>query len=384
MNTPRVVIVGGGLLGASVAHALAVRAVPVTLLDAAAPGTGASASTFAWANAQKKKPEAYFRLNAEGLAEYHRLAETAAGRRWFHPVGNVEIATDAASSAALDAVVADLTERGYRAERITGRQAAGLDPVIDPDRVLDAAWFPDEGWVDTERMVADLLDDAVAVGAEVRAHCPVARFEQSGARTKVVLADGEEILADQVVCAAGAATGRLLADSGVTVPLVEEGDRRLRAPGDERYTAVGGLADTAALRVPLRRILHTPDMGLRPAPGGRVVLGGDGAGSRVPRTDHGIFGLGPMLIDRARKVFPAFADVPVERVRVGVRPLPADGLTVAGFTEPLPGLYALVTHSGVTLAPYLAWLVTGELLDGREAPELAAFRPTRFAGPGHR
>ena len=68
---------------------------------------------------------------------------------------------------------------------------------------------------------------------------------------------------------------------------------------------------------------------------------------------------------------------------MGVRPLPADGLTVAGFTKPLTGLYALVTHSGVTLAPYLAWLVTGELVDGREAPELAAFRPTRFAGPGH-
>ncbi|MFY4719227.1 NAD(P)/FAD-dependent oxidoreductase [Streptomyces sp. LaBMicrA B280] len=378
MKRSRVVIVGGGLLGAGVANALAARSVPVTLLEAATPGSGASASTFAWANAQKKKPDAYFRLNADGLAAYHRLAEHAAGRRWFHGVGNVEIATDAASSAALDAVVADLAARGYRAERITARQAAELDPVIDPGRALDAAWFPAEGWVDTERMIADLLDQAGAAGAEIRAHCPVARFEPSGARTKVVLADGEEILADQVVCAAGAATQRLLAASSITVPLIEEGDRRSRGPGDERYLAVGGLADTAALRVPLRRILHTPDMGLRPTATGRAVLGGDGAGSRVPRSDQGVFGLGPMLIDRARKVFPAFADVPVERVRVGVRPLPADGLTVAGFTERLPGLYVLVTHSGVTLAPHLAELVAGELVDDREAPELAAFRPARF------
>ncbi|MEU2929336.1 FAD-dependent oxidoreductase [Streptomyces sp. NPDC007251] len=382
MTGPRVVIVGGGLLGASVAHALAARSVAVTLLEAATPGAGASTATFAWVNAQKKKPEPYFRLNAEGLAEYHRLAKSTTGRRWFHAVGNVEIATDAASSAALDTLVADLSCRGYRAERITARQAAELDPVIDPERVVDAAWFPAEGWVDTERMVADLLGGAVAAGAEIRAHCPVARLEQSGARTKVVLADGEEIVADSVVCAAGAATQRLLASSGVTVPLVEEGDRRLRAPDDERYTAVGGLADTAALRVPLRRVLHTPDMGLRPSPTGRAVLGGDGSGSRVPRSDQGIFGLGPMLLDRARKVFPAFADVPVERVRVGVRPLPADGLTVAGFTERLPGLYVLVTHSGVTLAPYLGRLVASELLDHCEAPELAPFRPARFAGSG--
>lgn len=380
MSQPYVVIVGGGALGASIANALVAQSARVTLLDAVTPGGVASATSFAWVNAQKKKPESYFRLNFDGLTAYHHLAENGVGKEWFHAVGNVEVATDSTSSAALDAIVDDLVARGYEAERITSRQAAELDPVIDPARIVDAAYFRDEGWVDAERMVAEMLANVTAAGSEVRAQCAVAGFEQVGARTKVFLEDGEELLADYVVCAVGAATQRLLEGSGITVPLIGESDRRLRAPNDERYTAVGGLADTVPMRVPLRRVLHTQDMGLRPSASGRAVLAGDGAGSRVPRTDSSIFGLGPNLLERARKVFPAMKDVPLQRVRVGVRPLPADGRTVAGFTESVPGLYVIVTHSGVTLAQHLAQLIATELLSQQESPALADFRPTRDRG----
>jgi D-hydroxyproline dehydrogenase subunit beta len=382
MSKPYVVVAGGGVIGASIANALVVEGARVTVLDAAVPGGGTSAATFAWVNAQRKKPEAYFRLNAEGMAEYHRLAGNGVGRNWFHAVGNVKVATDAASAASLDALVTRLAGHGYEARRITPREAAELEPVVDPGRITDAAYFPTEGWVDTGRMIAELLGNVTAGGGEVRGHSPVRGFEPAGARTKVVLESGEELLADHVVCAVGTVTERLLAGSGVAVPLVGEADRRERAPGDERYPAVGGLADTAPLRVPLRRVLHTPEMGLRPSASGRAVLGGDGSGSRVPRSDPGIFGVGPMLLERAHRTFPALAGVAVERVRVGVRVMPQDGVTVAGFAGSVPGLYVVVTHSGVTLAPYLGRLAAAELLGGREAPELAGFRPARFAGGG--
>jgi glycine/D-amino acid oxidase-like deaminating enzyme len=42
------------------------------------------------------------------------------------------------------------------------------------------------------------------------------------------------------------------------------------------------------------------------------------------------------------------------------------------------GYYAIVTHSGVTLAPYLAAAAAGEILAGRLDPRLSAFRPDRF------
>jgi glycine/D-amino acid oxidase-like deaminating enzyme len=70
----------------------------------------------------------------------------------------------------------------------------------------------------------------------------------------------------------------------------------------------------------------------------------------------------------------------VESAAVGVRPLPADGLPAVGWVRAPGGLYVVVTHSGVTLAPLLAELVTREV-HGSTEPLLAPFRPDRFLAP---
>jgi glycine/D-amino acid oxidase-like deaminating enzyme len=375
---PEIIVVGGGVLGASAAGALAARGARVTVLDAVTPGSGASSASFAWVNAHKKRPDPYFRLNLAGIEEYHRLAEAGVARGWFHPVGNLEIATEPASAAALDLVVDDLAIHDYPARRITAAEAAELEPAVDPERIEDAAFFAREGWVDAELMIARMLALVLADGGRIRPYTPVDRIEQAGARLTVFLANGDRLSADHVVCAAGGATQGLLERSGVRVPMIEETRTRLRAPGDERYPVVGGLADTTPLRTPLRRVLHTPDMGLRPTASGRVVLGGDGAGSRVARSDYAVFANGPRLLEQAKKIFPSFADVRLDRVRVGLRPMPEDGLTVAGRPAALPGVYVLATHSGITLAQYLARLTAIELLDAEQHPALADFRPDRF------
>jgi glycine/D-amino acid oxidase-like deaminating enzyme len=74
---------------------------------------------------------------------------------------------------------------------------------------------------------------------------------------------------------------------------------------------------------------------------------------------------------------PALAHTGVEAVRLGVRPVPADGYPLVGFDPAVGNLYHVVTHSGVTLAARLALLVTEELTGGDTAP-LDAYRPGRM------
>jgi D-hydroxyproline dehydrogenase subunit beta len=69
-------------------------------------------------------------------------------------------------------------------------------------------------------------------------------------------------------------------------------------------------------------------------------------------------------------------------LRVGMRSLPADGLTASGYIDTAERVYVTVSHSGITLAPLLGKLAAQEL-QGEECPLLAAFRPGRFA-EGHR
>jgi glycine/D-amino acid oxidase-like deaminating enzyme len=69
----------------------------------------------------------------------------------------------------------------------------------------------------------------------------------------------------------------------------------------------------------------------------------------------------------------------VEFARLGIRAMPADGHSVVGPQGGVSGYYVVVTHSGVTLAPFLGRAAAAEILQDRVDPRLAPFRPDRFA-----
>jgi D-hydroxyproline dehydrogenase subunit beta len=84
------------------------------------------------------------------------------------------------------------------------------------------------------------------------------------------------------------------------------------------------------------------------------------------------------LLRRARRVVRGLDDAAVAGYRVCVRPMPADGRSIVGWLPGAEGVYVAVTHSGVTLAAYLARLITAELLTGAAPAALAPYRPGRF------
>lgn len=63
-------------------------------------------------------------------------------------------------------------------------------------------------------------------------------------------------------------------------------------------------------------------------------------------------------------------------VRVGMRPMPIDGLPVIGPLPRHPGAYVAVMHSAVTLAPAAGRLIASELIGGTQVEELELLRPT--------
>ncbi|MDX3101171.1 NAD(P)/FAD-dependent oxidoreductase [Nonomuraea angiospora] len=89
-----------------------------------------------------------------------------------------------------------------------------------------------------------------------------------------------------------------------------------------------------------------------------------------------IAALAERLHASGQRVLPALRTARLAGVRLGVRPVPADGLPLAGTQPGVPGLYHLVTHSGVNLAPELGRLAAQEIIDG-DGPDLAADRDHR-------
>jgi FAD dependent oxidoreductase. len=146
----RVAVVGGGVLGASTAAALARDGAEVTLFTACGEGTtAASAASFAWVNAHDKSPESYRRLNHDARRRHAELAQP-----WFHPVG----------------------------------------------AIADGVESPDDGYVDTHAFIAAHLAELRMAGGIVRT------------ATTFTMLDGLRRENDVVIVAAGAATAGLVRD----------------------------------------------------------------------------------------------------------------------------------------------------------------------------
>src|SRR5437762_5959325 len=90
MKAHDIAIVGLGIVGASAAYAATRAGARVVALDAGIAGEGTSGTSFAWLNAVRKEPEAYHRLNADGMAAHRELARELGADAGHHAGGSLE------------------------------------------------------------------------------------------------------------------------------------------------------------------------------------------------------------------------------------------------------------------------------------------------------
>jgi glycine/D-amino acid oxidase-like deaminating enzyme len=376
----RCAVIGAGVLGVCLAVRLAEAGAEVTLLERDEPGQAATRSSFAWLNSNDKAPRAYHDLNEAGLRAWDRLAARLDGAAWYRPAGNLEWAVSPAHRAELTARVGRLTEWGYPARLIGPAEARALEPSLRlPGPTPAIAWFPGEGYLVTAAMVSQLAERAVQQGVKVMTGDPgrVTGFgtaAEDGRRVRLVrTAAGQEICADVVVCCAGTQVPQLAALAGAAcqVPLIPWAEPGATAPG--LVVQAGPVASPGPIR-----IMHTPLVHLRPHTGGLVHLEAPDAAVDLHTPQPELRRWAGELLSRVRAVVGGLDDASVTGYRVCVRPMPADGRSIVGWLPGATGVYAAVTHSGVTLGAHLAQLITAEVLGGVAEPELAPFRPDRF------
>jgi len=364
-------VIGAGVLGASVAARLAETGMHVTLLEADQPGRGTSRWSFAWVNSNDKGPRPYHDLNHAGLRAWAQLAPTLDGAAWYRPAGNLELATPG-----LAVCVRRLTGWGYSARLIGAAEAAEIEPALrSPGPDTTTAWFPDEAYLLTEPLIERLIIRATAHGATLLTgeQGRVTGLEAGRVRT----AAGDVLAADEIVCCVGRWTPQLTALAGATgpVPLIPWDTDGATAPG--LVVRVGPVTPAAPSRV-----LHTPELALRPHPGGLLHLEAPDAAVDLHTPDSELRRWAAELLDRARRTVHGLDEARIVAYQVCVRPMPADGISIIGRPPGAEWLYLVVTHSGVTLAAHLARLITTELAVGAPSTELAPYRPSRFAGTG--
>jgi glycine/D-amino acid oxidase-like deaminating enzyme len=348
-----VVIVGAGIVGASVAYHLARRGMPVTLIErASAPAAGVTGASFAWiGDAGGEWPGGAEDLRGSVLLDYRRLEAEVPGVavRWTGSLTWGDAAVRLGGGARL-----------ARGQYWLGRsEVAALEPHLRelPER---AVYTPTDGGVDPVRATGALVDAARALGARVVLGAGVASLKLGRDRVAGVVSSAGFHPASTVVLAAGTEVGALCAPLGVTLPVAASPAFLLRA------AAPPGL---------VRTILAGPAFEARESRGGHLLLV---APHQAGASGGALERLAQHTLARLRSMFGGAAPLRLLGHGVGRRPMPAGG-PVVGYVTPDRSVYVAVMHSALTLAPTVGRLVADELVGGEPVAELRRCRPQRFS-----
>lgn len=354
--TKTVIIIGSGIIGASIAWHMAKDGANVTVVDAQATGGIATAGSWAWINASWGNPEPYFRLRERAMLEWRRIdrevpgleVDWCGGLLWDLPLAELE-------------AFADEHERwGYGIRRVSRDEISVIEPTLvsPPEFALHVA---EEGKVEPFETAQALLAGAVGLGASVLPNSAVRWLvEKNNKVTGVALVDGV-LHADDVIIAAGAGTAALAETIGIRL---------------EMTAPAGLLTYSKPLGEVLRGLVMSPALHVKQDRQGRLVAGSDFAGTLQ---------IGDVA-EQARKLHEGVQQMiagaetaALDSYSVTERPTPADGFPLVGELPGKTGGYVAVTHSGVTLAPALGRMVADEVLHGTRDSLLAPYSAGRLA-----
>jgi glycine/D-amino acid oxidase-like deaminating enzyme len=358
----RVVIAGGGIIGASIAYHLARRGAQVTLLEKLRPACGATEKSFAWLNATfSKQPRDYFNLNLLGMVGWRRLERELGGELPIQWGGSVEWYPAGAEAEQLRGDLRRHQEWGYATHLVDGEEFHRLLPGITLGPLGAATFSEQEGTLTPVQAVNVLLKHAQELGARVEYPCEVTGLDLAAGRVRGVETTRGRFEADVLVVACGLATPRVAAMAGVSVPL---------------KTSPGVFAHTAPQPRWIERVALARNAVIKQGPDSRLITGANFGGSEGTDASQAT---GEKLLREAARYLPQLGSVAVEKVTLGWRVLPKDEFPIVGFADRCPNLYITAMHSGVTLAPLIGQLAAVEILDGATVDLLAPYRLSRFA-----
>jgi glycine oxidase len=364
------VIIGGGVMGCSIALRLSQAGVRTTVLERSIPGAEASSAAAGILAGQEESegPGPLTTLSIASRARFAALAEELRALTGidiaYRKVGVLSLAATAADEERLERRYGWQRDAGQRLEWLRGRELAACEPHLAPGW-RSGLYCPDDHQLDPRPYARALSQAAAAAGARFVTGAYVRRVVHDGTRVQGVELDGERIEAAHVVVAAGSWSSLV---EGITLP-------------PSTVKPVRGQIVLCETRPPAVR-------GTIVSPGGYVVGRADGrvlCGSTMEQAgyDRSVTAGGlAHVLGLALAIVPSLASAPVIETWANFRPTTDDHLPILGEAN-IRGLVFATGHfrNGILLSPITAEIVRDLVTTGRAAHfDAAAFSPARVLG----
>lgn len=365
-----VLIIGGGIIGCSIAWRLAQAGMKVTVLDRSEPGGEASTAAGGMLAplGEMLEPRAFAELCVASRNLYARFAAEVEESSGHH----AGYRTDGSLMVALDEKMAEELAEIHRAQTALGYELQSLAAAEIQDRVAalssqihSGLLIPDDHWIDNERLMRALLIACQRAGVRTEAGCAVHKFHTKGDRIESLVAGSDaKFTAKTYVLAAGCWSGTIAEGHGIYVPVIPCHGQMMEFEVERELPCV------------VRSRMHY----LVPRAERRLLVGttSEYTGFEKSVTASGLLS----IMEGAVRLAPMVGQARFLRAWSGLRPDTADHLPVLGYGE-VENLIFATGHfrNGILLAPVTAEIIADLILKGSTSRPIEAYRPTRFKRP---
>jgi sarcosine oxidase subunit beta len=376
---PHIIIIGGGVIGASMAFFLSRADARVTLIEKDDPASGSSGACDGLVFLQSKRPGVHLTMALESLTLFESLQAKLPGDIEFRQSGGMVVIETDAEMRSMETYVRAQRETGLDVRLLDKDQALELEPNLSPG-IKGCAFSPLDAQVNPINLTLGFVREARKNHAAVMTRTEVLGILAKGSTVTGVRTDRGEIRGDMVVNAAGALAGRVCRMLDIPVPITP---RR------------GQIVVTGATRPVLRHCLisagyiaakYDPSpadqagqgISMEQTGNGNLLLGStrEFAGFNRQTTLSGI----RTILRQTTSVVPCIEHLQVIRTFAGLRPYTPDGLPLLGPVRGVNGFFMAAGHEGdgIALSPVTGRLMADLLLEKQVSIPLEAFSPDRF------
>lgn len=378
------VVIGGGVIGTSIAYQLAKRGIETALFEKSGLGSGTSSSCVMGIHLQTKTPGAKLAFAQQSLAIYRILEDELVCDLEFVNEGAMIVAETPEEAQYIEKKVADLRACGLEVYYLNGEEARQRQPALDR-HIVGSSYCPDDSSVDPLRLVPALGAAAERLGARVYTYCPVIGLEVHGDQPVEVSTVEGAIEADVVVNAAGLWAPKIAGMVGLDLPIIPRQGQMFVTEPAPRFVKGTVLA---AKYLMSKKMPPEDEANKQSTLSAGVVASQTRRGNLLVGSTRQFAGFDRRvgyealrrLMHDTVQLLPTSRHLHVIRTYAGLRPATPDGLPILERSSNFSSFYTAAGHEGdgIALSPItgvrMAQLITGEI----EESVLAPFASSRF------